>query len=218
MAGRRLGTGKRAGVALGVIAAAIAVIAALAPPERVLGEGIKAVYLHVAASWAGLAGLYLAGLLGLVLLARPVRALEGWVRSIGWVSLALFALGFALSLLAAQINWGGVLWLEPRVTASLQVVALWAIVQVVLTTGVSVRVKAALWVCLTGYAVWVLRASPLVLHPERPIRTSTSVGIQASFIVLFALMLVAGGIAVGMVHRSRDADGAGRAASRSAAP
>jgi hypothetical protein len=204
----RLGSRKHAPIALGAIAVTIVVLAALAPPERVLGTGIRAVYLHVAATWAGLVGLYLAGLLGFVLCLRPMRMLETWLRSVGWVSLGLFGFGFVLSLLAAQVTWGGVLWVEPRVAVSLQVVALWIIVQVALMLPWSIRGKGALWVGLAAFSGWALRTSQLVLHPEQPIRESTSLSIQTSFFALFVLMVVAGAIAVPMVHRGLDAEGA----------
>jgi hypothetical protein len=174
--------------------------ALLAPRERVLGSGIRIVYLHVATTWAGLAGLYLAGLLGAVLATRPRRMLELWLQSVSWTGLGLFAAGFLLSLLAAKISWGGILWGEPRVMASLRVVGLGIIVQAIIAAPVNRRLKGLLWTALATYTAWALRTAELFFHPEQPISESPSLEIKASFYGLFVMTLAAGLMVVWLVH------------------
>ncbi len=90
-----------------------------APAERTLGEGIKAVYIHVSFTWAGMAGFTLAGILGFLNLVKAKSNLSTWIQIIIWVAFGSFALGFAVSLVAAKITWGAVLWQEPRIVFSM---------------------------------------------------------------------------------------------------
>ncbi|NIM04558.1 MAG: hypothetical protein GTN65_02820, partial [Armatimonadetes bacterium] len=126
----------------------------LAPSELTLGTGIKIVYLHAASIWAGMTGLTLAGFLGFTLLLRPNPKLEQWIRSIALVGFGLFILGFLLSMIAAQVNWGGIFWQEPRTAANLRVVAVTLIVLVVTSWPVRARLKGLLLLGLPAALFW----------------------------------------------------------------
>jgi hypothetical protein len=185
---------------LAAIIGAMALWIVQAPPERVLGNGIRLVYLHVAATWAGLVGIYVAGVLGLALLPRERVRVEEWASASGWVGVGFFAAGLVLSLLAAQVNWGGILWQEPRVGASIGVVALGILVQLATSTRLRARWKGLLWMLLAGSTVWSLQAAELFFHPAEPVRSSPSLTIKASFYGIFALTLAAGGVLATLIR------------------
>jgi hypothetical protein len=163
----------------------------VAPAERTLGTGIRSVYLHVAMTWAGLTGLWLAGCIGAVLLFYRQPMLERILSPIGVAGLTLYTLGFAFSLLAAVVNWGGVLWGEPRVALAMRNIAAAVLVLSLNLFPLGRRLKGFAWMVFAAYVAWSLRTTPLHFHPTDPIGTSPSVGIRMTFYTLFVLALSA---------------------------
>jgi hypothetical protein len=165
--------------------------ALMAPAERQLGDGIRLVYLHVSATWAGLMGIYGAGLLGVAALAVPSRIPDGWARALGGAGLVIFSVGFVVSLASAHVSWGGILWVEPRLLASAGIIALGSILTWA-TQGVEApRVTGMAWL---GFAVVTsvsLQAAGLFFHPDEPIASSPSDAIRWTFFGLFGLATVA---------------------------
>jgi len=187
-------------------------LSALGPPERTLGAGIRWVYIHVAAVWAGLAWLAIAGLAGIGAIAAPARVDGRLVRAAGAAGMTLFSAGTLLSLAAARANWGGILWFEPRLVASAQVVALGALVLVVTAGLFSARIRGFLWGALAIFAIWATGSAGRVFHPRSPIQADTPWEIRATFGAVTALLLAAGGLlALARVAaaRARGAEGAG---------
>jgi len=176
-------------VALGLVAAAL--WALLAPEERSLGAGIRMVYLHVSATWAGITFLYGVGLLGGVSAFLPLPdGFRGWLRSVWLAGLAAFALGFLLSLMAAQVSWGGIFWAEPRMRASLGVVAV-SLLALVVETGVrGTRWRGLTWTVAALACFVILRSAGLFIHPDRPIRPTTPWSIRGTFLGMYALFLL----------------------------
>lgn len=168
---------------------ALAVIVWLAPNEKTLGEGIKSIYVHVTLTWTGMFGLTVAGLLGLVTLANGSQRIDAWAQTIGWVALALFAAGLIMSLVAAQVNWNGIFWAEPRTAAAMQIVAVALVAQILSTWVRWIRLRGFLHVAVAAFMTWMMLRTQLVLHPRSPIVTSDSTGIQATFAALFVLCL-----------------------------
>ena len=183
------------------LAVAFTAIIWLAPNERLLGSGIKAVYAHVALMWTGMLGFAVAGLLGLALaiLARPL--LQSWMRAVGWVALAFYAAGAAMSIVAAHVNWGGVLWSEPRMSATLIGLAVSAIVLVVSGWLPWRRAQGLLGAGLAAYLIVSLRSAPLLFHPPNAVEASSSVAIQLTFAALFGLSGAAAVWLIGFVRR-----------------
>lgn len=169
-----------------------------APVEKTLGTGIKIVYLHVALIWSGMIGLLLAGVLGIWLLlaglrtAAPVRSgpsrLWRGLRAVSWVGFGLFTLGTVVSLGAEIVNWGGIFWSEPRTASILQILAVAVIVQVLNNWPLDGRLQGLLNAGLAVFMVWSTGRAELVLHPNNPIGTSDSAGIQGTFYGLFILL------------------------------
>ena len=195
---------RTATIGLAVVVLIVAVWVILAPAERSLGNGIRIVFLHAAAAWVGMLGIYAAGLIGLTLVVRPRQNLESWLRSVGWVGLGLFGGGFLLSLVSAQISWGGVLWQEPRLQASIQVLLVGLLVQAGMHGPFGLRAKGAAWLLMALVAGWVVQSAELFFHPEQPIESSTSGGIRAAFYGISALTFAAGVLLVRVIHRGEN--------------
>lgn len=178
------------------LAVAIALLLWLAPAEKTLGTGMRSVYLHVGLIWTGIAGFTVSGLLGLLVLWRDDARLDSWAQTVGWVACGFFAAGFLSSMLASSINWGGVFLAEPRNVSALMVLSVALIVQIWGSWPVWTRSKGLLRMVVVSVFVWSDLTTPLVLHPNDPIRTSTSVAIQYAFLGVFVLFSLAAALVV----------------------
>jgi hypothetical protein len=175
---------------LGALAAA-GVWALLAPPERTLGDAIRLVYLHVSATMAGLTCLYVAGALGVAASLLPVPRAERALRPLWIAGMAAFVAGFLLSLVSARVSWGGVFWAEPRVRASLGVLAV-GLVALAIDAGLSpARARNLVWTAAAALAFLALRIAPLYMHPDHPVKEDTPLGIRAAFLGISACWFVA---------------------------
>lgn len=180
---------KQAGLVVALVSAAIWV--ALAPLELTMGTAIRVVYLHVAATLAGLACLYTVGVLAVMTAFRSVPALEVRLRPLWIAGLTAFLLGFILSLLSATISWGGILWAEPRLRASVAVVIV-GLVSLWVAAGIPAGVMRRLtWTIAAALSYGLVKSAPLYIHPVHPFQDSTSVGIRAAFLGISSLFLIA---------------------------
>jgi hypothetical protein len=178
------------------LAGLAALILVLSPAEQTLGANVRIVYLHVSLTRAGEIGLALAGLVGLGLLINPSPRLDGWAASISRVGLGFYAAGFAVSMVAEQVIWGGISLQEPRMIAALNVLAVAAIVQVLIVWLPQRRVRAALHVVMAAVVIWALVTAQNVLHPGAAIGSSNSTAIKLySYAFLVVCLLAAGWIA-----------------------
>jgi hypothetical protein len=187
----RIGESRRSWLFWIPLSAVFLVLFWTAPEEQSLGQGIRSVYVHVGLIWAGMAGIVIAGLLGLIVLLSAKEQVASWMQTTGWVALAFYAGGVAMSALASKENWGGVFWQEPRMRVALNMLAVALIVQVLISWLPWSRVRGMLALGLPVALAWTTSKAPLVLHPSDPIRTSTSTAIQASFFGFFILSLLA---------------------------
>ena len=162
-----------------------------APVEQSLGTGIRVVYVHVALIWTGMAGMIINGLLGLAVAVTKRPLFDRWRQVVGWVSIAVFGLGVVVSLWAEQVNWGGVLWREPRNIAVFNVTAVAIITQVLAGWLPNLRGRGLLSIALAAYLMWEIPSTPLVMHPSDPVGTSNSTAIQFTFYSLFLLTFLA---------------------------
>lgn len=182
---------RNTGLVLGLLVVLGTIIVWLAPMEQTLGEGIRAVYVHVAFIWTGMLGLLIGSILGMAVVATGRERLEAWSQTLVWIALLFFAGGLAMSVVAARVNWGAVFWQEPRTNAALQLLAFAVIVQGLNTLPIPTRLKGALRVVPLLLMVWITWSTPLVLHPRNPARTSSSTGIRLTFLSLFILSTLA---------------------------
>jgi hypothetical protein len=179
--------------ALAAILITGAALVIAAPAEQTLGQAVKIVYVHVALSRAGAIGITLAGLLGLTVLVTASKRLAGWMRSLGWAALGLFAAGFAVSIVAQAASWGGIAWREPRVSSALNILAAAAIVQVLDSWLPWAKARGAARLALAVFQVWADGQVSDVLHPAgSAISSSPSSAIQLTGVALLALALALG--------------------------
>ncbi len=164
----------------------------LAPPEKTLGETIRLVYAHVAFTRGGMYGFYAAGILGLVVAVTNRSALQAWAQTIGWVSLALFAVGGIFSIFAQRASWGGMLLAEPRNRTSMSVLAVAVIILLVNEWIPWIRVRGLLYAALAAYVLWIIPRTPLILHPSNAGGSSPSAAIRLTFPALTFLVMLLG--------------------------
>lgn len=174
-----------------VILIAGSMLTLLAPDERTLGQGIKVVYVHVAFIWTGMLGFTLAGILGVLMLFMEKKTMHDLNLTLSWVSLACFSVGIALSLLASQVNWGGIYWQEPRMLSSLGFLAAATLVLIAKKLLPWYRARGALSAFLAFLLMWSILGIPLVLHPKSAIRESSAITIQLTFLAMFVLSSLA---------------------------
>src|SRR5512139_2044826 len=117
---------------IALCAAAAALILALMPAEKTLGQVIKIVYLHGALSRAGMLGFAAAGVAAGAYLVRPRPQIIRWAVALlvsGW---CFWAAHFLVSMPATRLTWGPwIAWGEPRVSMTLQIAAAGLVVIVV---------------------------------------------------------------------------------------
>lgn len=174
----------------------IAVWTLLAPEEATLSSAIRWVYLHVAFTWAGSSIVNIAGLAGLLLLARPSSRIAGWIYPVEVVAIGLYAVGFSLSLLASWASWGGVLLQEPRVIGSAIILCVGLGVLITLRGLQQPRAIGLVAVAFMLILALEVSATRIIFHPENAIDTSDSTAIKTSFYGLTILALSLGVVLV----------------------
>jgi hypothetical protein len=172
------------------------------PEEKTLGAGIKSVYAHVALIWTGMLGILIAGVLGIALAIFNRQKIYAWMMAIGWVTLGVLILSAIVSLIAQIINWNGIFWDEPRSVVQFQTLAAFIIALIASQWLPWLRVRGLVVGVTVVVILTVIRIAPLVLHPENPIGTSNSSGIQFTFFVLFVLSMLGAGGVVWQVEKS----------------
>ena len=167
----------------------LALLVIFAPQERTLGDGIKIVYVHVAVVWAAMLAIAGWGLLGLGVAFTDNPRLYSWLLTVRPLAFGVYLVSAVLGMISSKINWGAVGWLEPRMQATLSTLAVSVMVMVLSVWLSAHRVQGILGVVMLAYTYWAIFSSPLVLHPENPIMTSSSNAIQFTFFAAFALVL-----------------------------
>jgi hypothetical protein len=170
-----------------VTIAAIALLTATAPVEKTLGEKARLVYLHGAWVWAAMVTFLAAAVAGLAALVTRRLKLHEWSQALGRTALLLWIAFLPQSLYLMQANWNGLFLEEPRFRTPLNL----AVAGLLLQVGLAYfPVKYTSWANLL-FAVglfWMMNGVEYVLHPEAPIRDSSSARIQFFFLMLLALM------------------------------
>jgi hypothetical protein len=182
------------------IAVAIAGVAlaaaglAMVPPDATLGGDIRAVFFHGAVTWTGIIMATCGGLAGLGTLVF------GWdapTRVWRLLSLAtgFWVLSLTLSFPVMRMTWGGVLWNEPKLLMSAEVVSTFLVAWAVSLLAGKPWVTAGASAVAAAVMAALLVATPGAFHPDNPIFRSGDARFIGSFLLVAAgLMLLAGGI------------------------
>jgi hypothetical protein len=170
---------------------AIAALTAVGPAEQSLGTNVRVVYLHGAWVWAALISILAAGLTGLAGLITQRESAHNWSLALGRTGLVFWITYLPISLWAMQANWNGLFLAEPRWRLALY----FAVGGLLLQVGITLIDKPVWASCINlAYAlilVYALQTTEQVMHPGSPIFSSSSWRIQAYFIGLTALTLLA---------------------------
>ena len=170
---------------VGLCALSAALVLALMPAEKTLGQIIKLVYLHGALSRAGMIGLWAAGIAGAAYLIRPNPASLRWSQALLWSGWGFWLAHFIVSMPATRLTWGPwIAWGEPRVTMTLQVAAAGLIV-IAVTWLVDSRRFTAVANLLLGLAVlFLIERTGVLRHPLDPIGASPSAAFRLIYLLL----------------------------------
>jgi hypothetical protein len=170
---------------------AIAILTAISPAEKSLGERVRIVYLHGAWVWTSLALLLAAGILGMLGLITSRQKFHCWSNACGQSGVFLWVTYLPLSIVAAQTNWNGMFLSEPRfrmamifaVVGILLQLGLFLISNPVLTSSANIFYITAL--------LFTLQSTENIMHPPAPMLQSNLSSIQFYFGALFILMVLA---------------------------
>jgi hypothetical protein len=175
--------------------AVAAIILALMPAEKTIGQVIKIVYLHGALSRAGMLGLLAAGIAGAASLILRRPALARWTQGLlisGW---AFWTAHFVVSMPATRLTWGPwIAWGEPRVTMTLQLVAAGLVILLVTWLLKDARFTGLAALLLAAAVVFLAARSGVIRHPLDPIGGSPSARLQIIYLLL--LIPVVGSMAL----------------------
>jgi hypothetical protein len=175
----------------GLTLLAIIAVTAVGPAEKSLGTNVRVVYLHGAWVWAALICIFAAAAVGIVGLISRRDAAHYWSLALGRTGLIFWITYLPLSLWAMQTNWNGLFLSEPR----WRVAIIFAIGGLVMQIGITLLDKpawaSALNVVYVAILVYVLQTTDQVMHPGSPIFGSGAWRIQAYFLLLLVLTLLA---------------------------
>jgi len=170
---------------------AIAAVTAIGPAEKSLGTNVRVVYLHGAWVWAALICIIAAAVMGIIGLISRRQAAHYWSLALGRTGLIFWITYLPLSLWAMQTNWNGLFLSEPRWRVAL----IFAIGGVVMQIGITLLENptwaSALNVVYVVILAYVLQTTDQVMHPGSPIFGSGAWRIQAYFLLLLVLTLLA---------------------------
>lgn len=171
--------------------AAIAALTVVGPAEQSLGTNVRVVYLHGAWVWAALISIMAAGLIGLVGLVTRRERLHHWSRALGRTGLVFWITYLPISLWAMQANWNGLFLMEPRWRLAMY----FAVGGLLLQVGITL-IDKPIWASGLNLAyalmlIYALQTTEQVMHPSSPIFSSNSWRIQAYFVGLTALSILA---------------------------
>ncbi|GAB4247787.1 MAG: hypothetical protein Kow00122_05160 [Thermoleophilia bacterium] len=190
--------GRRAPAALLTVGALLAGAAlVLIPPDRILGASIRAVFFHGAVTWTGIILAGVGGVAGTVVLARGAASpagLAGRLWRIQSLAASFWTLSLMLSFPVMRMTWGGVLWSEPRLLMSAEVVATFLILWTVGLLAGDPRWTAAAMLLAVAVMGVLLAATPGSFHPDNPVLKSGSVRYIGTFLaIVTGLLLVSAG-------------------------
>jgi hypothetical protein len=168
-----------------------ALLAGLAPLERVLGSSARIVYLHGAWVWAALLAFSAAALAGLAGFLLRKESLHRWSVGLGRSGTVFWLTSLLLSLAAMQTSWNGLYLAEPRWRLGVRFGLVAVLLQLAVTVFRRPRLGSALNIVFVGILVAALLGAESVLHPPSPVFTSDSVAIRVSFLVLLGAALAA---------------------------
>jgi hypothetical protein len=169
----------------------IAAIVNLGPTERTLGVNVRLVYLHGAWVWTAILGFMAAAIVGLGGLVLKRTNLHKWSIVLGQMGAIYWITYLPISLWTMQANWNGLYLLEPRWRLAVDFAIIALLLQGAIFVFESLQLGSILNLGFFGTLSWALTRTEQVMHPDSPIFNSDSLQIQAFFICLVGVCLLA---------------------------
>jgi hypothetical protein len=169
----------------------IAGLVNLGPSEKTLGVNVRLVYLHGAWVWTAIIGFSAAALLGLSGLIMNRNNLHQWSIVLGQLGTFYWITYLPISLWTMQANWNGLYLLEPRWRLAVDFAIIALLLQGAVLVFESLPFASALNLGFFVTFCWALNRTEQVMHPDSPILSSDSFQIQAFFVGLVGVCLIA---------------------------
>jgi hypothetical protein len=188
-----------------VLLALIALVALISPPDKILGDRVRLVYVHGSIIQVALALFALAGLTGLVYLLTNRPNWFIWSRAFEQASLIMWFGYIPISVVTTIVTWGGVPLFEPRWIFSIQISAIAPMAYLAGHVMKNPKIAAALHVAVIALIVFLESRAELILHPIDPIGTSGNTAIQLSYLIISVLWALVGvQVMNGLLRRGAD--------------
>jgi hypothetical protein len=175
-----------------VLLALIAVVALISPPDKILGDRVRLVYVHGSIIRVVLALFALAGLTGLVYLPTNRSSWFIWSRAFEQASLIMWFAYILISIVTTIATWGGVPLFEPRWIFSIQISIIAPLAYLAGRVMKNSKVAAALNTGVIAMIVFLESRAELILHPIDPIGTSGNPAIQLAYLIILVLWALVG--------------------------
>lgn len=179
--------------AAGVLMAAFGVV--VAPPDVTLGGDIRAVFFHGAVTWTGIVMAAAGGVVGLgALLLKWDVSIRVW-RLLSLATL-FWVLSLSLSFPVMRMTWGGVLWNEPKLLMSAELVSTFLVAWAVALLAGKPWVTAVAAAVAGAVMVLLLNITPGAFHPDNPVFRSGDARFIGSFLLIAVglVLLAVGGV------------------------
>ena len=185
-------------IPIAAVASAIAVMSI--PPDARLGSLVRLAMFHGASTWVNMGTFMLAGLAGIAFVGGMKWALP-WGQSLRWVSLGLWVVNTVLGILSMQLNWGGILWNEPRLLMTFGILAGALIVVAMQFMFESPKIPALLDLVLAAALWYLVFVLPDLFHPDNPVFASENLAYRNGFFGMVGSIGVLVGSVVTLVAR-----------------
>jgi len=172
---------------MGVLTAAIALVAWIAPSDKTLGDMVKMVYVHGAVIRITLLTFVLSGALGIAYLPTGRAAWHDWSQALARTGLALWIVYVVVSAIATIQTWGGIPAFEPRWIFTFQVLVIAPIFHLVGAWLKNPRIAALLNAALGALILYLLSQARLIMHPIDPIGQATTDSVRVAYAILLML-------------------------------
>ncbi|MCL4436048.1 MAG: hypothetical protein M1503_08695 [Thaumarchaeota archaeon] len=174
---------KRSIIGIIVLLAAAAAVTLLSPSERILGDAVKAVYVHGAMIWVSLMLFAITGVLGVIQFVRASDSRDAYLLAFEETATGFWFASTILGFFVAYITWGGVIWAEPRIWMTILIAMLAASIYSISRSRRSPTLNRLLAVILALTAGGLLINAGRIFHPQNPILQSEPI-IQLAFATL----------------------------------
>jgi len=169
-----------------VLISSAALLAGLAPKDRILGSSLRIVYLHGAWVWAALLAFAAAATSGLFGFILHRQRLHAWSVGLSRSATVFWLTSLLLSLAAMQTSWNGFYLAEPRWQLGLRFGVAALLLQIAVALLRRPRLGSGLAIAFFALLTAALLATPSVMHPSSPVFSSESIAVRASFLGLLA--------------------------------